>query len=135
MSTKLGIVRSEAIRLIRTNDNVENFRRELDFFISKLKLRGYPVQRCRQVLKEFSWTSEWGPKLNSREDSRRIVPFKINFSSGVGNLGIGGILAKHLHILDDGESKFSEKLRILVCMRVNPNLFRLRYRRFVDPGD
>ena len=58
--TLLGIVATEAIRILRTNSHEDTFRFQRDIFVGKLKLRGFDLVQVRRI-----WRSTHGSQNTS----------------------------------------------------------------------
>ena len=99
------------------------------FFVARLKEKGYCPTFVRSIAERYPW-HEKSAILERRTSSvvRRVMPFKIQFHPGIADINIAGILESHRHRLG---AKIAQGLKLFVCFTSRPNLFRLRYNRFL----
>ena len=125
-----GIVATEVVRLLRTNNRRRDFAFQIVFFAGKLIARGFDPSMIRRVACRYPWRHR--NKILERRGKSSvktyIVPFKLRFCEGAEQLGISGIMRSWMHLLDRGEPR---PLRPVVCYTVAKNLFRERYSRFL----
>ena len=132
--TKHGIISTELVRLIRTNRTCDDFERQVDFFVLKLRARGYDPVVIRETIDRHVWTSfkdRHACPYNGPSVVQQIVPFKIVFSPVVESLRIGAVLRRYRYLLPDD---FNKSHRIVQCFKSAPSLFRLRYGRLFRAG-
>ena len=127
-STLLGIVATEAIRLLRTNCSRASFEFQRDFFMGKLKLRGFNLDEVRRLLAKYPWQKrEELIRPSSLCIRKSIVPLKVPFSPNIHKLQVGQIFRSYEHMIP---VKIRAQLRPLIALKTAPNLFRIRYLRF-----
>ena len=127
-STLLGIVATEAIRLLRTNCSRASFEFQRDFFMGKLKLRGFNLDEVRRLLAKYPWQKrEELIRPSSLCIRKSIVPLKVPFSPNIHKLQVGQIFRSYEHMIP---LEIRAQLRPLVAFETAPNLFRIRYLRF-----
>ena len=121
----MGIVRTEAIRLLRTSDASKDFEGQKAFFLKKPALKGYPVVESANVLNSYTFEMQQS-FLKPREKSatKQVVPFKVKYCKDVEALKIGQVLAKHAKLIE------GDHLRPVLCFCSAENLFLKRYDRF-----
>jgi hypothetical protein len=121
-SVHLGIVLTELCRLRRTNSCEHTFSKHRNILIEKLVARGFPKNRIMHACKQFleSVPSE-------QTEKKPIVPFKIQFSNGFERFPLAKVLNKFADLLGHHVDSF----RFITCFVSRPNLFRLRYGRFI----
>ena len=104
--------------MLRTNDNVQAYLKELDFFANKLQQRGYPWEFIQNVFRRFPWEQKRDvTNAKVAKQAGHLLPFKIPFCVGAQHLRIGRALKKHQWILGPVE------LRLVVCWLAHKNLF------------
>ena len=128
MHTKLGILESEFRRLLRTNMFEEDYAQQVTFFAAKLRERGYPAELIYKYVLKFPWKRKAEILSKTTVNSKTVVPFKLIFAHGLGELGLGSILKKTSSFLP---SWFGDNHRCVVCYTSQPNLFRRRFARFL----
>ena len=128
-ATLLGIVATEAVRLLRTNNSQHTFDKQRCFFIGKLKLRGFDIKQVRRILAKYPWSAREKLLMPTacRSSKKTIVPLKLPYSPSIPKLDASAVFRSHEHLLPDN---IRAQLRPLVAMQTAPNLFRLRYSRF-----
>ena len=129
LSSRVGIISTEIVRLLRTNSKYEDFQIQLEFFTGKLKQRGY----CPTIVQNIAAKYPWSEKTNILERSRSrsqhvLVPFKLVYSSAAPCLNISAILHDKTKWLCP---KLRDAFKVVTCFKTSPNLFRLRYNRFM----
>ena len=127
-ATKHGIIHTECIRMLRTNCAEDSFREQVNFFVGKLRDRGYDPIDIRRIVAKYDWSRK-SEVLHKNADRKRlrVVPLKIRFSEDVQKLGIGRILSRYKELLP---ISFRQEYKIVTCFESGRNLFRLRYARF-----
>ena len=127
-STLLGIVATEAVRLLRTNLYQVDYEAQLCFFMGKLKLRGYDIVMVRKVIKKYPWSRKQDlVSSRSGRSAKIFVPLKIPYSPKLPLLHANRIFKAHEAILS---LEMQAILKPMVALQTAPNLFRLRYSRF-----
>ena len=130
VAVKEAIIATETIRLLRTNSAEDTFAAECLLFLNKLKLRGYSIQRAREIMQRYTWQCKHDilHKKHATEGNKpRVVPFKVPYSDGMATLNIGRIIQHHVGLLVNPLRDF---LKPLVCYTSGCSLFRKRYNRF-----
>ena len=128
MHTKLGILESEFRRLLRTNMFEEDYAQQVTFVAATLRGRGYPAELIYKYVLKFPWKRKAEILSKTTVNSKTVVPFKLIFAHGLGELGLGSILKKASSFLP---SWFGDNHRCVVCYTSQPNLFRRRFARFL----
>ena len=134
-STLIGIVHTELHRIYRTCSTEQAFVHQCQFFIGKLKLRGYPVEITKNIFEKFRFQHRYNFSKNvtraqtprPKQDQCLIVPFKVQFSPGAHALGFNAIVRNHSSCL----GSVGSSLRFVSCYLSAKNLFRERYNRFL----
>ena len=127
--TLLGIVATEAVRLLRTNTSENTYRFQRLFFLGRLRDRGFDVMQCARILDKYQWKDKDDILSRHVVDvcSKKVLPFRLTFSPLAPKLNVGRTLREHWHFLDESVRR---ELRPVVCWTTSPNLFRERYGRF-----
>ena len=127
--TKQALIRTEMVRLLRTNSDADSFNFHRDFFLGKLKARGHDVLQARAIADEYPFSSRCCilDKSKKQKTQKKLVPFKLTFATGADDLGISSAVRKHSWRL--GEKQ--HQLRFVTCYLAGKSLFRLRYSRFI----
>lgn len=129
LATKAGIINTEFRRLLVTNLHECDFIAQSQLFTRKLLDRGFPIELIRKIGARVSWILK--AEILSQpcaKTRRRVVPFKITYCNNVHHLCI----SSSLHSLSGFLPRsYTEKYRLVTCYQSAPNLFRLRYSRFV----
>ena len=128
-ATRVGIIATELVRLLRTNSREEDFRKQVTFFTAKLKQRGYCPTIMQNIASKYPWSKKTEILENKRCKSHHVlVPFKIVYSNLAPLLDISAILHEKTRMLSSG---LRDKFKMVTCFKSSPNLFRLRYKRFL----
>ena len=113
-------MKTEAIRLKRTNDNTASFRKQVVFFAEKLENQGYESSDYLPIFYDILFgTSD---TIAAKKD---IIPFKAPFNDAIADIPFGMILHRDWPFDD---------VSPVVCFLGNTNLFRERYKRFLSNG-
>ena len=128
MSVKLGIVATEAFRLLRTNSGESAYEAQVRFFRSKLIQRGFDPDQIDGVLQRYPWSRRASILADRKQGGSpaSLVPFKVRYFAGAESLQIGFILNKFKFMLGPK----ADSGRLLACYLSSPNLFRSRFDRF-----
>ena len=133
-SVKRSLIDAELWRISRNCRNTDDIDREQQFFKQKLKNRAYPEDLFNARLEAFK--RKGTQNLNSNQNCRldaRVVPFKLPYGNRVDQLNFVGITSKHAWKLFS-DAKFKGRrceVRIVNTFLASPNLFRIRYSRFL----
>ena len=128
-ATKLGIVHTEIIRLMRTNMFEADFNREKSFFLCKLNDRGYDFKSVREIANRYLWSCKHSILLKrERKLDKRIIPLRMIYSGHASNLIISEVLKQHQHL---PPREFADAHRVVTCYVSGRSLLRLRYARFL----
>ena len=126
LQTRLGIIATELVRLLRTNSSESAFNAQTAFFKSKLKSRGYDINHVDALLPKYRWEHKHIFAKDCVQTKKLVVPFKFSYCEGAERIGIGAILNKHAEVL----GQKVQKIKLVQCFLTSANLFRLRYKRF-----
>ena len=125
--TLMGIVSTEAIRLLRTNSSMSSFTYHCAFFASKLKLRGYDLLEVRRILAKYPWHRRSELIVPVKKIKQQVVALKLPFSPNAIQIKAASIFRSYEHLLP---GRIRATFRPLVAWETSPNLFRIRYSRF-----
>ena len=125
-ATKLGIIATEFVRLLRTNRHESDFEVAQLFSTGRFIERGYPHSELRRLSDKFCWSRKSVHAVKRQQS--RVVPFKIQYNDVVQQIGISRILKEELALLP---TVFTDSHRMLVCFTSGLNMFRCRYNRFL----
>ena len=115
----------ELTRYVRTNTFASDFNTQVRLLFCHLRRLVYPQTFLDKCLLERNFDFQ---RVRKPQDTRSIVPFTLRFVSGAEKLHFTAIVARRLHLLGDSV----DHVRILTAFRSSPNLFRLRFSRFLD---
>ncbi len=128
-SVKTCIIDGEICRLRRTNKTDIDFFRELNFFRSKLRDRGFPPELFNERIALFY------RKLHSEPTARKVasapICFKIRYSPCLEHFRLGGIVRSHAWLLTEKQRQILDDSKLVRCFLASPSMFRLRYDRFL----
>ena len=129
LNVKRGIVMTELTRLLLTNSSEASFNLNRDLLFQKLMARGYPRYFLDAVAQERQWCHKQST-TTSRGDrsSVCVVPFKLKCSPALAHVKITKILNRLAFSIFEGDSV---QINLVTCFLSNPNLFRMRFARFV----
>ena len=131
-ATKKAVVDSELFRIDRNCRLSEDRTKEQQFFQNKLSCRAYPTALFKERLKAFE-ARQMESRVQVQLENSRIVPFKLPYGKDIEQLGFLAVAKKHSWKLFV-EAKFKQRkcdLRFVATYLASPNLFRIRYRRFL----
>lgn len=129
LGTKLGIVSTECVRLLITNETDVQYARQQEFFLARLVDRGYPEYQVRKVFERYDWNERESILRKRIKPKVQVVPFKLQYAPGLASLGFARIVAKHKQLLPECvETRF----RFVMCYTSANNIFMKRYSRFIS---
>ena len=123
-ATKHAVIDAELHRINRICCSSADIACEQYFLREKLALRGFPTSVFHARLKRFS---EPRAAVACSAIDARIIPFKLPYGDKILQLDPVGAIRKHSWML---EQKV-QRVRFVNCFLAAPNLFRLRYSRFL----
>ena len=122
-----SIIRTEAIRLLRTNKYQDTYAAQLRFFSNKLAKRGYSRSLIDRILLKYPFHSKCD-YLNrtscSKQTTTRKCVLKWQFTKIMTRVPIKNCLLAHWHLV----SKHACSLQPIVAHTTSPNLFRKLYK-------
>ena len=123
-----AIVKTELIRLLRTNFEEGTFLYHVEFFVGKLQRCGYALPMVREIVDSVPWRDKH--RILSRTVKTRIltVPFTMTYAAMAEEVSVSETLNRHRHIIRD---HFDSETKFLTAFRTSPNLFRLRYSKYL----
>ena len=83
---KRGVVKGEALRLLRTNSSKTQFEDSINNFKAKLLERGYPGNFIKKTLSEVNFENRGRALLQNEKENKRILPFVTQYQPSVPNL-------------------------------------------------
>ena len=84
--SKEGLVKGEALRLLRTNSTKETFEENIDKFKTHLMERGYPKNFIYNTLSEVKFEGRKQALLQQNNAKKRILPFITQYHPAIPNL-------------------------------------------------
>ena len=129
LATKAGIISTELRRLFVKNLHEHDFNAQSQLFTQKLLDRGFPIDLIRKISARINLAEKATILSQSSDNSqKRVVPFKLTYCKGIQKLCI----SSSLHFFNDLlPHSFTDRYRLVISYQSAPNLFRLRYSRFV----
>ena len=98
-SVKIGFVKGEALRLLRTNSSNATFEENISNFRTRLLARGYPCNLIERTLSEIKFTERDSALKQDNKNKQEILPFVTQHEPSVPN--IKQILMKNWHIIQN----------------------------------
>ena len=92
-----GVIKGEALRLLRTNSSEKTFEENTTQFKRRLRPRGYPDNLSKKILSEVNFSQRMSALQNKQKTRKRILPFVTEYRPSVPNLKI--ILMKKWHLI------------------------------------
>lgn len=84
---KRGFIKSEAIRLLRTNSSETKFQEAISNFKTRLEARGYPKNLIDGTLTEAKFSGRRSAlRKQTKKTHERIIPFVTTYHPAVKNL-------------------------------------------------
>ena len=130
LSSKLGIVATECMRLLITNKEKASYDSQRAFFADRLQDRGYPWLEIMKQFVKYPWHAKATLLERRHTIKKHVVAFKLVWSPGLEKLGFSSVVKSRLSLSDD---VIKNKLRAVMCFTSAPNIFRLQYGRFTAP--
>ena len=86
-SVKIGFVKGEALRLLRTNSSKATFEENISNFKTRLLARGYPRNLIEKILSEIKFTERESTfKQENNNAKNDILPFVTQYEPSVPNI-------------------------------------------------
>lgn len=98
-SVKIGFVKGEALRLLRTNSSKATFEDNISNFETRLLARGYPRNLIENTLSEINFTERESALKQETKIPKDILPFVTQYEPSVPN--IKQVLMKKWHIIQN----------------------------------
>ena len=95
---KKGLIKGEALRLLRTNSSRLNFEENIAKFKRNLIERGYPEMLIQETLSEVKFDNRNAALTQKPKENKRILPFVTQYQPSVPNLK--QILMKNWHLIE-----------------------------------
>ena len=78
--TKQALVKTELVRLLKTNSFEAAFEYNRDFFIGKLKRRGHEVLKARRIADDYPYSAKRSILERNTEQTanKKLISFKAN---------------------------------------------------------
>ena len=94
-----GLIKGEAIRLLRTNSSAKSFYENIYNFKKRLRARGYPHNPIEKITFEVKFTERKSASLKNNEVRKKILPFVTTYHPALQNLK--NILTSKWHLIKD----------------------------------
>ena len=85
-SVKIGFVKGEALRLLRTNSSKATFEENISKFKKRLGNRGYPNNLIVKILSEIKFTKRESALIQNKQGQKDILPFVTQYQPSVPNI-------------------------------------------------
>ena len=95
---KKGLIKGEALRLLRTNSSQTIFEEKIANFKAHLLKRGYPEDLINTTLSEVNFKNRKLALQQKPKTNQRILPFVTQYQPSVPNLK--QILMRHWHLIE-----------------------------------
>ena len=94
-----GLIKGEALRLLRTNSSAKSFYENIYNFKKRLRARGYPHNLIEKITSEVKFTERKSALQKSNEVRKKILPFVTTYHPALQNLK--NILMSQWHWIQD----------------------------------
>ena len=98
-SVKIGFVKGEALRILRTNSSKATFEENISKFKKRLLARGYPNNLIEKILSETKFTGRVSALKQDKQTQKEILPFVTQYQPSVPN--IKQALLKEWHLIQN----------------------------------
>ena len=95
-SVKIGFVKGEALRILRTNSSKATFEENISKFKKRLLARGYPNNLIEKILSETKFTGRVSALKQDKQTQKEILPFVTQYQPSVPNIKQAFIKKWHL---------------------------------------
>ena len=96
---KIGFVKGEALRILRTNSSKATFEENISKFKKRLLARGYPNNLIKKILSETKFTGRVSALKQDKQTQKEILPFVTQYQPSVPN--IKQALIKKWHLIQN----------------------------------
>ena len=94
-----GLIKGEALRLLRTNSSAKSFYENIYNFKKRLRARGYPHNLIEKITSEVKFTERKSALQKNNEVRKKILPFVTTYHPALPNLT--NILMSKWHLIQD----------------------------------
>ena len=94
-----GLIKGEALRLLRTNSSAKSFYENIYNFKKRLRARGYPHNLIEKITSEVKFTERKSALQKNNEVRKKILPFVTTYHPALPNLK--NILMSKWHLIQD----------------------------------
>ena len=94
-----GLIKGEALRLLRTNSSAKSFYENIYNFKKRLRARGYPHNLIEKITSEVKFTERKSALQKNNEVQKKILPFVTTYHPSLQNPEI--ILMSKWHLIQD----------------------------------
>ena len=94
-----GLIKGEALRLLRTNSSAKSFYENIYNFKKRLRARGYPHNLIEKITSEVKFTERKSALQKNNEVRKKILPFVTTYHPALQNLK--NILMSKWHLIQD----------------------------------
>ena len=94
-----GLIKGEALRLLRTNSSAKSFYENIYNFRKRLRARGYPHNLIEKITSEVKFTERKSALQKNNEVRKKILPFVTTYHPTLPNLK--NILMSKCHLIQD----------------------------------
>ena len=92
-----GLIKGEALRLLRTNSSAKSFYENIYNFKKRLRARGYPHNLIEKITSEVKFTERKSALQKNNEVRKKILPFVTTYHPALPNLK--NILMSKWHLI------------------------------------
>ena len=94
-----GLIKGEALKLLRTNSSAKSFYENIYNFKKRLRARGYPHNLIEKITSEVKFTERKSALQKNNEVRKKILPFVTTYHPALQNLK--NILMSKWHLIQD----------------------------------
>ena len=94
-----GLIKGEALRLLRTNSSAKSFYENIYNFKKRLRARGYPHNLIEKITSEVKFTKQKSALQKNNEVRKKILPFITMYHPAL--LNLKNILTSKWHLIKD----------------------------------
>ena len=94
-----GLIKGEALRLLRTNSSAKSFYENIYNFKKRLRARGYPHNLIEKITSEVKFTEQKSALQKNNEVRKKILPFITMYHPAL--LNLKNILTSKWHLIKD----------------------------------
>ena len=99
VGVKKGLIKGEALRLLRTNSSEKSFYENISNFKTRLRARGYSHNLIEKIISEVKFTERKSALQQTNKVHKKILPFVTRYHPALPNLK--NILMSKWHLIQN----------------------------------